>query len=158
MIRPAAADDKTALMGLAQATGLFRAQELVEFEGMLSEYFDGNLDDHCWIVDEDDGIQGAAYYAPEMMTEGTWNLYFIGVRPERQGRGRGAALLTHVEQALATRGQRLLLVETSGLETFERARRFYRRNGYDEEARIRDFYRAGDDKIIFRKALEAQQP
>lgn len=26
-------------------------------------------------------------------------------------------------------------------------------NGYDEEARIRDFYGAGDDKIIFRKSL-----
>ncbi|MEO1249198.1 MAG: GNAT family N-acetyltransferase, partial [Pseudomonadota bacterium] len=30
---------------------------------------------------------------------------------------------------------------------------FYRRCGYVEEARIRDFWSAGDDKIVFWKAL-----
>lgn len=45
---------------------------------------------------------------------------------------------------------------TSGLASFERTRAFYRKCGYDEEARIRDFYRAGDDKIVYRKALAAQ--
>ena len=43
---------------------------------------------------------------------------------------------------------------TSGLPSFERTRGFYRLCGYDEEARIRDFYQAGEDKIVFRKALE----
>ena len=61
--------------------------------------------------------------------------------------------IAHVEDDLKARDQRLLLVETSGLESFDLTRRFYRKNGYDEEARIRDFYRAGEDKIIFRKAL-----
>ncbi|MGG6268636.1 hypothetical protein ACQ4M3_37730 [Leptolyngbya sp. AN03gr2] len=45
------------------------------------------------------------------------------------------------------------LVETSGTDDFEYVRAFYRKNGYDEEARIREFYCAGADKIIFRKAL-----
>lgn len=45
----------------------------------------------------------------------------------------------------------------SGLDSFELTRSFYRKNGYDEEARIRDFYRAGDDKIVFRKALDASK-
>jgi ribosomal protein S18 acetylase RimI-like enzyme len=56
---------------------------------------------------------------------------------------------------LAKRGERILLVETSGLESFEYVRAFYRRSGYNEEARIREFYKTGDDKIIFRKALSA---
>ena len=47
------------------------------------------------------------------------------------------------------------LVETSGLPEFERARAFYRKCGYEEEARIREFYNAGEDKIVFRKALRA---
>ncbi len=89
------------------------------------------------------------------MTDGTWNLYLIAVRPDRQGQGRGGALLRHVEQALAVRGARILLVETSGLPALERTRAFYRKCGYDQEARIRDFYKAGDDKIVFRKALAA---
>ena len=40
------------------------------------------------------------------------------------------------------------------METFLATRAFYRRNGYDEEARIRDFYGPGEDKIVFWKALQ----
>jgi ribosomal protein S18 acetylase RimI-like enzyme len=58
---------------------------------------------------------------------------------------------------LTVRGARVLLVETSGLPSFERTRAFYRKCGYDEEARIRDFYKAGDDKIVYRKMLDAQE-
>jgi RimJ/RimL family protein N-acetyltransferase len=54
---------------------------------------------------------------------------------------------------LAARGERILLVETSGLPEFERTRAFYAKHGYEEEARIREFYRAGEDKVVFRKAL-----
>ncbi|CAN0589115.1 unnamed protein product [Ectocarpus sp. 12 AP-2014] len=48
---------------------------------------------------------------------------------------------------------RVLLVETSGNAGFARTRAFYAQAGYEEEARIREFYAAGEDKIIFRKAL-----
>ena len=68
---------------------------------------------------------------------------------------KGAALVSHVERTLAERGERVLLVETSGTKALERTRDFYRKNGYDEEARIREFYRVGDDKVIYRKALAA---
>ncbi len=56
---------------------------------------------------------------------------------------------------MTARGGRMLLVETSGLPDFERTRAFYRKCGYEEEARIRDFYAAGDDKVVFRKVLNA---
>ncbi|MGQ4646973.1 GNAT family N-acetyltransferase [Lyngbya aestuarii] len=154
MIRPATPNDKKALMAIANAIGMFTPQELEELGGMLEEYFYGNLDrTHFWIAYDDGGPVGVAYYAPEPYTDGTWNLYFIAVHPDRQGEGIGAKLLRHVEQMLAARGERVLLVETSGLPNFERTRAFYRKHGYHEEARIREFYRAGDDKIIFRKAL-----
>jgi GNAT superfamily N-acetyltransferase len=78
--------------------------------------------------------------------------------PDHQAGGRGTALLRHVERVLAERGERLLLVETSGLPEFERTRAFYLKNGYDEEARIREFWKAGDDKFVFRKALTPPSP
>ena len=87
------------------------------------------------------------------MTEGTWNALLLAVRPDRQGKGLGAALMNDIEQTLARREERILLVETSGLDAFERTRNFYRKNGYEEEARIREFYAEGEDKIVFRKAL-----
>ena len=92
-------------------------------------------------------------YALERMTEGTWNLYLTAVNPDQQGRDRGTALLRFGEDALTARGERVVLVETSSLQTYERTRAFYERSGYEKEARIRDFYKAGEDKIVFRKAL-----
>ena len=150
-------DDTTALIALADATGLFQPNQLEELGEMLSDYFGGDSDDRFWITDDDNGLVGVAYCELERMTDGTWNLQLIAIRPDRQGQGRGATLLGYVEQTLTARGGRVLLVETSGLPDFERTRAFYRKCGYDEEARIRDFYKAGDDKIVYRKALSAQE-
>ena len=154
MIRPIAPDDKTALIALVEAMGLFQSHETELLSQMLSDYFNGPTDSkEFWLTDDDNGLVGVAYAAPERMTEGTWNLYLIAVHPDRQRQGRGAALLAQVEQILMERGERLLLVETSATESFEYVRSFYSKSGYDEEARIRDFYTAGVDKIVFRKAL-----
>ena len=154
MIRPIAPDDKTALIALVEAMGLFQSHETELLSQMLSDYFNGPTDSkEFWLTDDDNGLVGVAYAAPERMTEGTWNLYLIAVHPDRQRQGRGAALLAQVEHILMERGERLLLVETSATESFEYVRSFYSKSGYDEEARIRDFYTAGVDKIVFRKAL-----
>jgi ribosomal protein S18 acetylase RimI-like enzyme len=77
----------------------------------------------------------------------------IAVHPDLQGQGRGKVLLRYVETALRASGQRLLLIETSGLPRYDRTRAFYAKCGFEEEARIRDFWAAGDDKVVFRKAL-----
>ncbi|MDV2996220.1 MAG: hypothetical protein N4J56_005874 [Chroococcidiopsis sp. SAG 2025] len=158
MIRPIAPDDTTALIALADATGLFEPNQLEELGEILSDYFGNNSNsDRFWIVDDDNGLVGVAYCEMERMTDATWNLQLIAIRPDRQGQGRGANLLQYVEQMLTASGGRVLLVETSGLPDFERTRAFYRKCGYDEEARIRDFYKAGDDKIVYRKALSAHR-
>ena len=48
---------------------------------------------------------------------------------------------------------RTLIVETSSLDDYDQARTFYNRRGFVEEARIRDFYGPGDDKVVFWKSL-----
>ena len=152
--RPARPEDQDKILALAEEAGLVAGAEVEQFDGMLRAYFDGTLDKGShWVVDGEQNVQGAAYFAPEMLTDGTWNLYFIAVQPGLRGKGRGGALLRHVEQYLKDRGQRLLIVETSGVDSFEPTRAFYRKHGYDEEARIREFYAAGSDKVVFRKAL-----
>jgi ribosomal protein S18 acetylase RimI-like enzyme len=162
MIRAIAPDDTAALLALAEVTGLFQSEEIGELAQMLAAHFDDATDSSgIWLTDDDvwrqalqlRDLAGIAYFAPERMTEGTWNLYLIAIHPKCQKQGRGATLLAHIEKMLAERGERMLLVETSGLESFEYVRDFYRQCGFAEEARIRDFYRAGDDKIVFRKVL-----
>ncbi len=106
-----------------------------------------------WLSYENGSPIAVVYCAPEVMTVGTWNIQLIAVHPDHQGIGIGAQLMSFVEAKLASEGARVLLVETSGTDDFDRTRAFYAQLGYNEEARIREFYDAGDDKIVFRKAL-----
>jgi ribosomal protein S18 acetylase RimI-like enzyme len=163
MIRLTTPDDTIALIALAAASGLFDPSQTDDLAQMLvhavslkenRHFSDRNETQDIWLTDYDNEPVGMAYIAPEQMTEGTWNLYLIAVHPDRQKQGRGKALLGYVEQMLMERGERILLVETAGTDDFEYVREFYRQNGYEEEARIREFYAAGIDKIVFRKALK----
>lgn len=149
-IRPITAADLPALRGLIDATGLFPGELL---DGMTSACLAGATDGEIWLTVDDGGPVAVGYCAPERMTQGTWNMLLIAVHPERQRHGIGAALMRHVEALLRHQGARVLLVETSGLPAFARTRAFYQRLGYAEEARIREFYQAGEDKVIFRKVL-----
>ncbi len=159
MIRPITPDDTPSLLALAAASGLFEPHQTDELAQMLTQHFDPATNhSDLWFTDDDEGLVGVAYTAPERMTEGTWNLYLIAIHPDQQRQGRGRALLDHVEHLLAKSGERLLLVETSGTEDFEYVRTFYRNSGYEAEAKIRDFYADGVDKIVFRKALQSLSP
>lgn len=149
-IRAVRREDLAALRAVLDATGLFPGEML---DAMLEPHFSGQAPDEVWLTCDDGAPVAIACHAPERMTSGTRNLLLIAVHPERQGQGLGAAMMAHVEAALAASGERILLVETSGLPEFARTRRFYARLGYEEEARIREFYRAGEDKVVFRKAL-----
>jgi len=95
-----------------------------------------------------------AYVEPVRATAGTCELLMIAVHPEQQGKGRGAALLRHVEQALAQRGDRLLLVQTSAEDAYAQTRAFYIKCGYAKAAQIRDYYAPGIDMVMFRKDLQ----
>ncbi|MDJ0770812.1 MAG: N-acetyltransferase [Ilumatobacter sp.] len=136
--------DTDVIKQLALDNQMFEPGDLRDFDEMLRGFFDGSLDGHQWIVAELDGaIAGAAYYAPEPFADRMWNLYFIATDPDRHGGGVGSALMNHVEAELRAAGDglaRTLIVDTSSLEGYERARAFYVRRGFVEEARIRDFY------------------
>ena len=133
------------------ANGLFPPEML---DGMIGGFLSGTADEVWLTIGSDaDAVAGLVYAAPERLTDGTWNALLLAVHPEHQRRGLGAALMHAAEAMLAARGARLLLVETSGLPDFDGTRRFYARIGYGEEARIRGFYAAGEDKIVFRKPL-----
>jgi len=98
-------------------------------------------------------IAGYACYGPTPLTQGVYDLYWIVIDPTAQGKGFGRTLIADVEQDVLRRGGRMLLIETSSQDSYDGTIRFYEKSGYREVARVRDFYRIGDDKLIFSKNL-----
>jgi ribosomal protein S18 acetylase RimI-like enzyme len=156
LIRPLTRNDSAAVAELVIAAGLFPADEVELLHTMMADYFGGNHEKgHMCLIDVEDEPLGIVYYQPELATDRTWNVTMIGVRRDVQGQGRGAALMQYVERMLQADGQRMIVVDTSSSPDFALTRAFYAKCGYEEEARIRDFWAAGDDKIVFRKVLNA---
>jgi ribosomal protein S18 acetylase RimI-like enzyme len=150
-IRPTTHDDLADLQEVLDGTELFPSEMLPD---MVSGFLSGNEDSDLWLICEVDGkAVGFCYAVPEELTDRVWNMLAVAVLPVLQGKGHGGALVAELETTLKDRGQRILIADTSGVEAFAQTREFYRKNGYTEEARIRDFWAAGDDKIVFWKSL-----
>jgi ribosomal protein S18 acetylase RimI-like enzyme len=101
--------------------------------------------------DQNDELVGYACFGATPGTDRTYDLYWIAMHPDVQGSGGGTTLLEGVEQQLARRRARLIIVETSSRPEYAATRRFYERRGYHPAARMRDFYAAGDDRLVFTK-------
>lgn len=149
-IRPALRSDMDSLGAVAEDAGLFPRELLPD---MISGYLDATRPDIWLVAAEGPSVAGFGFCQPERMTDGTWNLLAIGVLERSRGLGAGATLLRELETRLRAGGGRLLLVETLGTPDFARTRDFYLANGFVEEARIRDFYEPGGDKVVFWKQL-----
>jgi ribosomal protein S18 acetylase RimI-like enzyme len=152
MIRNTIAADAEALISIVEGSGQFDADGIAHVKGTLEHYLSGESE-AIWLTADDTEPVGVAYCAPEAMTDGTWNLLMLWTRKDRGGQGHGKALVEKVAFDAIARGARLLIVETSGLPDFEPARAFYAKCGFKQEARIRNFFAAGDDKLVYTKPL-----
>ncbi len=170
-MRPVTSDDRQAVHRLALVNRMFEPEEMDGIDQLLSGYLDSSRPDDYWVVavpqdadpngspdgSVDGAVLGAAYYAPEPFADRVWNLYFLAVDPDAHGRGVGTALTGHVTEHLRAAGEdvaRVLLVETSSTEAYRPARNFYLSRGFAEEARIRDYYGPGDDKVVFWRRVQ----
>ncbi|WP_029918503.1 GNAT family N-acetyltransferase [Pelobacter seleniigenes] len=109
-------------------------------------------EDYEVLISEADGqVTGYAMFGPVPLTSGSYDLYWIATAPHLHGQGIGRTLLTEVEDRLQARGARMLCLETSSQDSYVKTRAFYLRAGYQEEARIKDFYRPQDDRITYVK-------
>ena len=101
------------------------------------------------VARESDQLLGYACYAERALTDGAYDLFWIAVDPSARRMGVGVGLLRQAESDIRQRGGRLLLVETSGMDKYASTRKFYESTGYVKEAVIRDFYKTGDDLVIY---------
>ena len=156
MIVKAVAEDGPQIHAITSNTSVFNPEEVECVDELWNDYQTHGpvASGYYFLVDrEEQLVLGYACYGPRALTDRTYDLYWIAVDPEVRGGGVGRRLLAATEEAVRTQGGRLLVVETSGLEKYTPTRAFYQATGYSLEATLRDFYRDGDDLIIFTKHL-----
>ena len=153
-VRLLMADDLPALATVIGRTELFPSEMLQDMTAGFTAAGDPDTSEDIWLTATLDGEPaGLCFARPEALADGTWNMLALAVSPDHQGGGLGAAMTADLERRLAGRSVRILIVDTSGTDGFTLTRAFYEKQGYAPEARIRDYWAEGDDKVTFRKAL-----
>lgn len=156
MIRSAIPQDGDAIESITNLIDVFSDEEKKCVPELWDEYITlgSEKSGYYFIVSvENDTILGYACYGLRALTDGTYDLYWIAVDPNGQGKGIGRKLLEGVERNILQMGGNLIFVETSGTPKYELTRHFYLKVGYNLAATIRDFYSRGDDLVIFTKHL-----
>jgi ribosomal protein S18 acetylase RimI-like enzyme len=146
--------DREPIREIVKETGVFSDGEV----GVAIELVDivlckpGQTDYEIFsAVDDARTVIGYYCIGQRPLTDGTFDLYWIAVKPSIRNRGIGTQLLRHAEERIKSHGGRLVLAETSSRPSYENTRQFYLHNRYDELARIRNFYRVGDDLVVYGK-------
>jgi ribosomal protein S18 acetylase RimI-like enzyme len=158
-IRPITQGDHSRIYEIVTAAGNFSDQEIETAMELVDEALEtGEESGYIIVVAEMRGstaaIAGYACYGPTPLTEGVFDLYWIAVHPEMQGCGVGRDLIRYAEDDIRSRGGRMLLIETSSREGYDATIDFYKHANYELAARIKNFYRVGDDKLVFLKELK----
>ena len=155
MIRPLRREDREPLKVLVAATGMFTGEEVAIALELIDAVLDaGGQKDYIIRVSESDGnVEGYYCVGPTPATEGTFDLYWIAVDTDFQEKGAGSKLLGFLEDAVKAMGGRMILADTSTVPVYEKTRKFYLKNGFEEVARVPDYYYPGNDRITFCRRL-----
>jgi ribosomal protein S18 acetylase RimI-like enzyme len=153
---------------IVRATGVFSDDEVAVAVALFDEAHaadsghrtsDMGSSDYEFIGAFDgDRLHGYVCFGTTPSTDRTYDLYWIAVHPEAQRLGVGAALMSEVERLLWDRRARLVVIETSSRDDYAPTRRFYAKRGYQETARLRDFYAPGDDRVVLTKRIGLLHP
>jgi ribosomal protein S18 acetylase RimI-like enzyme len=154
MIRPMKEEDREAVLDIIHATDMFLPSEIFYAEEQIDIYLhQPSQKDYFLVVVENENHKVVGYmsYGPTPLTDGTYDLYWMAVLPQDQGRGLGKELVRWLERTVEGAKGRLIVIETSSQPKYHPTQQFYLRLGYTEAARIPSFYRPGDDRIIYVK-------
>src|SRR4030065_2483117 len=157
-IRPLVEKDRVGLLSVLIKTRSFTsaeidvAMELIDL--VLKDPIQNDYQIYCMVDDQDQAI-GYICYGPTPMTQGTFDLYWIAVDPDFQKQGVGSNLLDFLRKGVNKLKGRMILADTSSIPQYERTKKFYLKNGFQEVARIPDYYHPGNDRMTFCKKLES---
>jgi ribosomal protein S18 acetylase RimI-like enzyme len=155
-IRPLLEKDRAKLLSVLIKTRAFTsaemdvAMELIDI--VLKDQVQKDYQIDCMVDDQDLAI-GYTCHGPTPMAQGTFDLYWIAVDPDFQEQGAGSKLVGFLEEGVKARGGRMILADTSTVPQYEKTQRFYVKNGFQQVARIPDYYQPGNDRITFCRRL-----
>jgi ribosomal protein S18 acetylase RimI-like enzyme len=155
-IRRLTPPDRGDLERLLSESRTFNDEEIrVALEVIDAAIAEPGKDYHVLVAEVDHRVLSYVCFGPTPMTEAAFDLYWVATHPDARGQGLASRLLDKMEAELCAGGRiPTVRIETSQLESYGAARVFYERAGYAEVGRIRDFYKLGDDLVIFAKRLE----
>jgi len=146
--------DKPVVLALIRATGMFTPDEI----DVAEELIDISLDvpeqkDYRIVVAENErqAVVGYLTWGPTPLSEGGYDLYWMAVSPDEQGRGYGKKLVRWLEAEVRKLDGRLIIIETSSQAKYQPTRQFYLNLDYKEVARVPEYYKPGDDRVIYAK-------
>ena len=127
-------------------TALEIADETLKKGSEASGYF--------WMkITDEDGLIAFANYGKNAFSTHSWDLYWIAVHQNSRNKKLGSVLLKAIEEDVKNRGGKILWIETSGRPLYASTESFYRKNNYELQASLREFYGPGDPKQIYSKVL-----
>jgi len=159
IIRAMVAADRSGVFRILENAGNFTPEEVGTALELIDEWLE--LGEHSgyltYVLEalEDDSadVLGYVCFGPTPLTESTFDLYWIAVDKLKHRGGVGKKMLKFTEEESVRRGGRMLLIETSSQETYGGTIQFYERSGYELVGKIKEYYKPGDDKLIFAKRL-----
>jgi GNAT superfamily N-acetyltransferase len=109
---------------------------------------------YFWLkITDEDGVVAFANYGKNAFSTHSWDLYWIAVHQNSRNKKLGSLLLKAAEDDVRQMGGKILWIETSGRPLYTSTETFYRSNGYNLEASLKEFYGPGDPKQIYSKVL-----
>ena len=158
MIRPLIKDDRDKIRQILTDTDNFNEDEITIATELIDIYLNNEEQkDYEIFTDENEddknGVNGYVCIGPRPLTDGTYDLYWIAVNPRSQSKGVGSRLVKYIEEHLKNKNGRLVLIETSGKEGYDKERKFYEKNNYQKMVEIKDFYRVGDSLVVYGKYI-----
>ena len=163
-IRPMVAADRSGVFRILESAGNFTPEEVATALELIDEWLElGEHSGYLTYVLESQGeeaaeVLGYVSFGPTPLTESTYDLYWIAVDKSKHRGGVGKRLMKFTEEETLRRGGKMLLIETSSQETYGGTIQFYERTGYELVGKIPEYYKPGDDKLIFAKRLQAPVP
>jgi len=150
--------DVAEIRRIVMATNAFSGEE-IDIAAELAEerIAKGRVSGYEFILATQNGkLAGYTCYGKTPGSERAYDLYWLAVDPDRQRSGLGHQILERTEAAIRKAGGAFMIAETSSTGAYDKARAFYERVGFEKLVEIKDFYRPGDNKVIYRKSCPPQ--